>query len=135
MRFMTMIKGDEQSEAGVPPNPELMAAIEKYTEEMMNAGVVLEVGGLLPSSKGARITVAGGKLTVIDGPFAEAKELIGGYAIVQVSSKAEAVELAKRFMKLHSDVLGPSYQGECEVRQLHEAPNQMLIELPAVIAL
>ena len=123
MRFITMIKGDEQYEAGVPPSPELTAAIGKHTEEMMKAGVVVEIGGLLPSSKGARIRVAGGKLNVIDGPFAEAKELIGGYAIVEVKSKAEAVELGKRFMKLHSDVLGPSYQGECEVRQLHEASN------------
>jgi hypothetical protein len=120
MRFMTMIKGGKDYEAGVPPSPELMAAIGKLTEEGMKAGVVIETGGLLPSSKGAIIRVAGGELTVTDGPFAEAKELIGGYAIIQAKSKEEAIELGSRFMKLHAEILGPSYAGECEIRQMFD---------------
>jgi hypothetical protein len=118
MRFMVMVKADQNYEAGVPPSPGLIAAIGKLTEEMMRAGVVLETGGLLPSATGARIRVAGGKLSVTDGPFTETKDLIGGYAIIQADSKAEAIEHAKQFMQVHVDVLGPSYEGECEVRQM-----------------
>lgn len=120
MRFMMMIKADKDYEAGIPPSKELMAAIGKLTEEMMRAGVVVETGGLLPSSKGARIQIARGKLTVTDGPFGETKELIGGYAILQAGSKEEAIELGKRFMKVHSDILGLSYEGELEIRQLFD---------------
>ena len=87
---------------------------------MVKAGVLLETGGLLPSSKGARVRVSGGKLTVTDGPFAETKELVGGYAIVRANSRDEAVELGKQFMAIHARVLGPSYNGECEVRQLFD---------------
>jgi hypothetical protein len=79
------------------------------------------MGGLLPSSKGARVRVGGGKLTVTDGPFGEAKELIGGYAIFRVKSREEAIELGKGFMKLHADVLGPSYEGELEIRQMADS--------------
>jgi hypothetical protein len=120
MRFMMMIKGNKDYEAGVPPKPELMAAIGKLTEESMKKGVLLDTGGLLPSSKGARIRLAGGKVTVIDGPFAEAKELIGGYAIVKVDSKEEAVAMGRDFLKLHEEILGASYTGECEIRQMSE---------------
>lgn len=119
MRFMMMIKGDKNSEAGVPPSPELMARVGQVTEEAMKAGVVVETGGLHPSSKGAKIRVAGGKLTVIDGPFTEAKELIAGFAVVEAESKEAAIEHGSRFMQLHADVLGPSYEGECEVRQMY----------------
>jgi hypothetical protein len=117
---MTLVKADKDYEAGVPPSDELAAAIGKLAEEMARAGVMLEMGGLLPSSKGARVRVAGGNLTVTDGPFAEAKELVGGYAIVQAKSKEEAIELAKRFMRVHVEVLGSSYEGECEIRQLFD---------------
>ena len=120
MRFMIMVKGDKDYEAGMPPNPKLMAAMGKLTEEGMKSGVLLETGGLHPSSKGARVRIGGGKLTVTDGPFTEAKELIGGYAIFRVKSKAEAIELAKQFLKVHEDVLGSSYEGECEVRQMFD---------------
>ena len=120
MRFMMMVKADKDSEAGVPPSQELIAAIGKHTEEAIKAGIVLSNGGLLPSSMGARVRLAGGKLSVSDGPFAETKELIGGYAIVEAKSKHEAVELAKEFMKIHGDVLGSSYEGECEVRQMFD---------------
>jgi hypothetical protein len=120
MRFMMMVKADDNYEAGRPPDPKLMEAIGQHTEEMVKKGIVLETGGLLPSAKGARIRAAGGKLTVIDGPFAEAKELIGGYAILKASSKDEAIRLGSDFMKLHQQVLGPAWQGELEVRQLAE---------------
>lgn len=120
MRFLMMIKADKNYEAGIPPSNELMVAIGKLTEEMMRAGVVLDTGGLLPSSKGARVQVARGKLTVTDGPFSETKELIGGYAILQTRSKEEAIELGKRFMKVHADILGPSYEGALEIRQLFD---------------
>ena len=116
-----MVKANKDYEAGHPPSPELIAAVGKLTEEMMKTGVVKEAGGLFPSSAGARVRAAGGKLTVTDGPFTEAKELIGGYAILEAKSKEEAVELAKQFMKVHIDILGPSYEGECEVRQMYDA--------------
>jgi len=90
---------------------------------MVNAGVVLETGGLHPSSSGARVRVSGGKVSVTDGPFAETKELIGGYAIVQATSRQEAVELGKQFMQVHASVLGSAYDGECEVRQLFDAAD------------
>ena len=118
MRFMMIVKADKNYEAGAPPKPELMAAIGKLSEEMIKAGVLLDMGGLLPSSKGARINVKLGKLTVTDGPFSEAKELIGGYAILQAGSKAEAIEHGRRFMSVHRDTLGPEYVGELEIRQL-----------------
>ena len=118
MRFMMIVKADKDHEAGVPPNPELMAAIGKLSEEMATAGVLLDTGGLLPTSKGARVQVARGKLTVTDGPFSEAKELIGGYAILKAKSKEEAIEMGKTFMKLHADSLGPEYEGQLEIRQL-----------------
>ncbi|HEU4689691.1 MAG TPA: YciI family protein [Vicinamibacterales bacterium] len=122
MRFMMIVKADKNYEAGTPPPPELLAAIGKLSEEMVKAGVILDMGGLLPSSKGARINVKKGKLTVTDGPFSEAKELIGGYAILQVKSREEAIERGRRFMQIHADVLGPSYDGELEIRQMPEAP-------------
>jgi len=118
MRFLMLVKADRDYEAGKPPSPELMAAIGGLSEEMGRAGVLLETGGLLPSFAGAKVKVAGGKLSVTDGPFAESKELIGGYAIIKAASKAEAIEHGRRFMSLHADVLGPSYEGELEIRQL-----------------
>src|SRR5687768_8545134 len=110
MRFMMMVKGNEKYEAGEPPPPELMAAMGKLEEQDRRAGIVLESGGLLPSSKGAKIRAARGKLKVTDGPFSEAKELIGGYAIIRAGSKEEAIGHGRRFMQLHLDVLGPSYE-------------------------
>jgi hypothetical protein len=101
-----------------------MAAIGKLSEEMINAGILLDLGGLLPSSKGARINVKQGKLIVTDGPFSEAKELIGGYAILQVKSKEEAIERGRRFMQVHADVLGPAYDGELEIRQMPDGSAQ-----------
>jgi hypothetical protein len=120
MKFMLIAYATKDSEAGAPPDPRLMAAIGKLTEDMAKAGVLVGGGGLAPSSTGARCRLAGGKVTVTDGPFAEAKEIIGGYAIVEVKSKAEAVELARRFWQIHADVLGPSYVGGGEIRQLFD---------------
>jgi hypothetical protein len=120
MRFIMMIKANKDYEAGVPPDPKLLAAIGQYTQEMIKAGVVLATEGLMPSSKGARLRLSDGKLTVIDGPFTEAKELIGGFAIVKASSRKEAIELGSRFMMLHKEALGGKWEGECEIRQLSE---------------
>jgi hypothetical protein len=117
MRFMLIAMANKDSEAGCAPTSELMAAIGKLSEDMTKSGTLLEMGGLAPTSKGARLRLSGGKVTVTDGPFAEAKEVIGGYAIVQVESKAEAIELSRRFLQVHADILGPSYQMESEVRQ------------------
>ena len=124
MRFMMIVKADRNYEAGAPPKPELMAAVGKLSEEMIKAGVLLDMGGLLPTSQGTLINVRKGKLTVTDGPFSEAKEVIGGYAVLQCKSKEEAIERGRRFMQLHADVLGPSYDGELEIRQMPDVPPQ-----------
>jgi hypothetical protein len=123
MRFMMMIKGDKNHEAGIPPKPELIAAIGKLTEEMFKSGVMVGAGGLFPSAMGVRLNAANGKIAVTDGPFTEVKELIGGYAIVDVKSKQEAIEWGKRFLRVHQEVLGPSYEGESEIRQMFEGPG------------
>ena len=120
MRFMMMVKADENYEAGIPPNDRLRVAIGQLTGEIAGAGSLLEAGGLLPSAQGARVRVADGELMVIDGPFPEINQLIGGYAIVRANSRQEALELGKRFMRVHAEVLGPSYEGELEIRQLAE---------------
>jgi hypothetical protein len=122
MRFMMLVKANSDYEAGKPPSPALMEAIEKASREQAQSGVLLASGGLMPSAQGARVQVDHGKVTVIDGPFAEAKELIGGYAILEAGSKAEAIEQGRAFMQLHVDVLGSSFSGELEIRQLFEAP-------------
>src|SRR5262245_28494891 len=116
MKFMSMVKADKNYEAGKRPSPELMEAIGKLTQEQMMAGKVVAVGGLLPTAAGAKVKASSGKVTVVDGPFAEVKELVGGYAILEAGSKAEAIEMARHFMQVHVDVLGASYEGECEVR-------------------
>jgi hypothetical protein len=101
MRFMVMHYEDEAAEAGEMPPPETFAAVGQYITELANAGVLLAGEGVGPSSQGARLTVDGaGHVSVTDGPFAEAKELIGGFAILEVSSKEEAIEHAKRFAKI-----------------------------------
>jgi len=122
MRFMMLVKANKDFEAGAPPNPELMAAIAKLAEEATARGAMVAAGGLLPSSQGVRIHVARGKTSVIDGPFAETKELVGGYAIFDLKSKEEAIEAGKKFMQTHADILGSSYEGELEIRPMFEAP-------------
>ncbi len=123
MRFMMLVKGNTDYEAGKPPSPALMAAIGKLSQEQAQAGILLGSDGLLPSSSGALVRVEGGKMRVIDGPFAEAKELIGGYAILEAASKQEAIRLGREFMQLHVDVLGSSFTGELEIRQMFEHPE------------
>src|SRR5438270_6897099 len=99
MRFVTLVRGDENQ--GTPP-PELFEAIAEFGPEATKAGTLLSTGGLLPSSAGTRIRLSDGKLTVTDGPFTEAKEVIGGYAFFEVESKEEMVKIATRFMELHA---------------------------------
>ena len=123
MRFMMLVKGNTDYEAGKPPSPALLEAIGKASEAQAAAGILVEAGGLLPSAAGALVRVERGKVKVIDGPFAEAKELIGGYAILRASSKEEAIEMGRGFMQLHVDVLGPEFSGELEIRQLYEHPE------------
>jgi hypothetical protein len=116
MRFMMIVKANKDSEAGKMPSEELLSAMGKYNEELMKAGVLVDLTGLHPSSKGARIKFQGWKRTVIDGPFAETKELIAGYWIIKVKSLQEAVEWAKRAPDPH----GEGQEGEIEIRQLFE---------------
>jgi len=116
MRFMMIVKASKDSEEGVMPGQELLSAMGKYNEELMKAGVLLDVAGLQASSKGARIQFSGGKRTVVDGPFTEAKELIAGYWIIQVKSREQAIEWAKRAPAPH----GPNQESEIEVRQFFE---------------
>ena len=118
MKFMMLVTGDQDYEAGKPPNPELMAAIDALAQKDTKAGRLVDSGGLLPSSHAARVRVSGGKVTVKDGPFAEAKEVIGGYAILEYDSMEEALAGAREFMQIHARVLGPSYEGTCEVRPM-----------------
>ncbi len=114
MRFMVMVKATKESEAGAPPNQEMMAAMMKFNEELVKAGVMLAGEGLQPSSKGARVKFSGDKRTVIDGPFTESKELIAGYWLWQVKSKEEAIEWVKR---CPNPMPGDS---EIEIRQVYE---------------
>ncbi|WP_406869110.1 YciI family protein [Paraburkholderia fungorum] len=116
MRFMIIVKATDLSEAGGPPDEALMAAMGAYHEELVKAGVLLDATGLQPSSKGWRIRYSAGKRTVIDGPFAETKELIAGYTLIQVRSREEAMEWARRFPA----PFGEQADGEIEVRQLYE---------------
>ncbi len=118
MRFMTMVKAPEKSPLGPPPKA-LMEAIGKLGEEAAKAGVMVEMGGLLPTAMGARLRLSGGKLTVTDGPFSEAKEVIGGFSVYSVKTKQEAIEWATRFMNLHKQHW-PGWEGETELRQLME---------------
>jgi hypothetical protein len=117
MRFMVLIKADKDSEAGVLPDEQLLTAMGKFNEELVNSGVMLAGEGLQPSSKGARIKFSGEKRTVIDGPFIEAKELIAGFWIWQVNSKEEAIEWAKRC----PNPMGA--ESEIEIRQVFEAED------------
>jgi hypothetical protein len=116
MRFMMIVKSAEKW--GFPPK-ELMDAIGKLSEEAVKAGTMLGNGGLLPSAKGASVRISGGQLIVKDGPFTEAKEVVGGYAQFELTSKEVAVESAKRFMELHRQHW-PGWEGETEVRQMFE---------------
>jgi hypothetical protein len=114
MRFMLIVKADKDSEAGVPPSREMLTEMGKYNEELVKAGVMLAGEGLQASSKGARVTFSAGKASVIDGPFAETKELVAGFWLVQVKSKDEAIEWVKR---------APFENAVVEIRQVFEADD------------
>jgi hypothetical protein len=112
---MILVKADENSEKGVMPSEELLAAMAKYNEELVRAGVMLAGDGLQPSSKGARVKFRGNERIVIDGPFAETKELVAGYWLIQVKSKEEAIEWVKRVPNPM-----PGTEAEIEIRQVFE---------------
>jgi hypothetical protein len=116
MRFMIMVKATAMSESGAMPEESLMAVMGAYHEELAKAGVLLDATGLQPSSKGWRIQYSQGQRRVIDGPFAETKELLAGYTLIQVRSREEAMEWARRFPA----PFGEHADGEIEVRQLFE---------------
>jgi hypothetical protein len=118
MRFMVIVKADKNSEAGVLPDKKLLADMGKYNEELAKAGVLLAGEGLHPSSKGARVRFSGSKRTVVEGPFAETKELIAGYWLFQVKSKEEAIEWVKRAPNPF-----PGTESEIEIRQVFEADD------------
>jgi len=118
MRFMVLVKADKSSEAGELPSEELLAAMGKYNEELVKAGVLLAGEGLHPTSKGVRVRFSGDKRTVIDGPFAETKELIAGYWLFQVRSKEEAIEWVKRAPNPF-----PGTESEVEIRQVFESDD------------
>jgi len=119
MRFMVIVKADKASEAGVLPREKLLSDMGKYNEELAKAGVMLAGEGLQPSSKGARVRFEGNKRTVIDGPFAETKELIAGFWLLQVKSKEEAIEWVKRAPNPFPE----SAVSEIEIRQVFEAED------------
>jgi hypothetical protein len=118
MRFMVVVKATKDSEAGVLPDEKLLADMGKFNEELVKAGVMLAGEGLQPSSKGARVRFSGTKRTVLDGPFAETKELIAGYWMWQVKSKQEAIEWVKRCPNPF-----PGGESEIEIRQVFEAED------------
>jgi hypothetical protein len=114
MRFMVIVKASKDSEAGVMPSEQLLTEMGNFNEELVKAGVMLAGEGLQPSSKGARVRFSGDKRTVVDGPFAETKELVAGFWIWRCKSLAEAIEWAKRCPNPHAD------EGELEIRQIFE---------------
>ena len=119
MRFMSLYKPGVEPNG--PPDQQKMAALGQLIEEMTSGGVMIATDGLLPSSTGARVRISDRQFIVTDGPFAETKELIAGYAILQVESKAEAIRWAKRFL----DVMG---EGECEIRPMFDSENGYCLE-------
>ncbi len=118
MRFMVMVKATATSEAGVLPKSEDFAAMDAYMEELVKAGILLAGGGLKPSSAGARVRFSGNELTVIDGPFAETKELVAGYSILEVGSMEEVIEWVKR-----SPNTMPGEEWEIEIRPIYGADD------------
>ena len=117
MRFMVMVKANNDTEAGVMPSEQLLAEMGRYNEQLVKAGIMMAGEGLQPSSKGARVKFSGDKRSVVDGPFAETKELIAGFWIWNVKSKQEAIEWAKRCPNPTGE------EGELEIRQIFEAED------------
>jgi hypothetical protein len=119
MKYLAFIRHSESYREAGPP-PALMEAMGKYVKQSFENGTLADTGGLLPSKDGARVRLENGKITVTDGPFTESKEVIGGWAILNAESKAEAIRLATEFMELHRKYW-PDFQGESEVRPIFEA--------------
>lgn len=118
MRFMLIGKATKESEAGILPTPEAFAAMQRYNEDLVKAGIVLAAEGLAATSKGARVRFSGDERTVIDGPFAETKELVAGFSIIQVRSLEEAIEWVKR-----APNLAPDGEAEVEIRKLMDVED------------
>ena len=116
MRFMMIVKANKDSEAGKMPTESLLAAMAKYNEELVNAGILVDLAGLQSSSKGFRVRFSGGKTSIIDGPFAETKELIAGYWVINVKSRQEAIDWARKIPATNDS----NEEGEIEVRQFFE---------------
>lgn len=127
MRVMMIYKPADtrEMEAGLPPSQECVEAMAQFIEEIAKSGILLQTDGLLPSSMGARVRLDKGKVSITDGPFTESKELIAGYAIVQVKSLTEAIGLAQRFLEVAGD-------GESEIRQMYDVPAFVADPIPAL---
>ena len=120
MQFMMKMLMD--ADKAFKPSAELMNAISNFTDEVAKAGKLVQTGGMASSANISRIRASGGKLTVTDGPFAETKEQVGGYAIVEVKSRKEALELGRIFMEIHLKVLGPSFVADSEIQEMFPMP-------------
>ena len=130
MRFMSIVSSPHPPG---PPSPKLLEAIQKLAEREIKAGRMLDTGGLMPVQTGAQVRIADGRLSVIDGPFVEAKEMIGGYAIFEFRDKEEAVAMAREFMQLHLDFM-PGWEGTCEVRAFMTPDAETPCQVPATLA-
>ncbi len=130
MRFMYIVTSPQPNR---DPTPALMEAMHKLADREIKAGRMLDSGGLMPVSMGAQVKVADGKLSVVDGPFVEAKELIGGYAIFELRDKEEAVAAAVEFMQLHREHM-PNWEGTCEVRSFVTPGDEMTCQAEARVA-
>ena len=130
MRFMYIVTSRRPQE---PPTPELMEAMHKLADREIKAGRMLDSGGLMPVASGAQVRITDGKLSVVDGPFVETKELIGGYAIFELRDKEEAVAAAREFMQLHLDHM-PGWEGTCEVRSFATPGAEEACQVDARIA-
>ncbi|MEI9815008.1 MAG: YciI family protein [Acidobacteriota bacterium] len=119
MKYMMMAKSSPKNE-GQPPTPEMMEAMGKFIEKGAKTGKLVSLGGLLPSKFGAQVHLKNGKITVTDGPFTEAKELIGGFAIMECASKEEAIQMASDFLQVHIGVMGDDFEMTSEVRPMSD---------------
>lgn len=119
MRYMLMLKTGTEKQA--PPSPELMAALGKLTEKLVKSGRLVETGGMQGAASATTLHLSSGKVTVTDGPFTETNEIVGGYAIVDVETRDEALALAREFLETHAKILGPSFVMESEVRRIYTA--------------
>jgi hypothetical protein len=127
MRYMFIVKGSENLAASGPPPAALFEAVDKLAQEAAKNGTMVSFGGLKPTSLGARLRITNGKIITTDGPFTESKEVIGGFSIFNLASKAEALEEARKFTELHR-VHWPKWEGEIEIRQMYEEEDDVRAE-------